>query len=320
MSKNILLNVKKCIRLNLDEKAYEILKEQNTLSKKDIEEIIKYMYSKNNYSSGVFRYIYFESEYRHYFIDYSYKFSPKSIFLQKIINNACEKGDLDLLKQMISLRDDFYVFGNLDPNPLPNYKYYSTAISKAVVSANSDIVKFLLDYSVSIHRRGSGRLFYSNYLKSSYYLTAILTAIDSGSIKIFKMLLSYSYDNPQLFYDLDKWLDILHNVSMERACIRGNFDIVKYLLENQKVKLDESNKFILCSSKPDSIEVLKLLLSYGSMFSVMDPSYNQNEAINCAKFKGYRDVCEILAQDERVIQKSIDESIKQYLYDLVDTI
>jgi len=88
------------------------------------------------------------------------------------------------------------------------------------------------------------------------------------------------------------------------AIYSGNYDIVKYLIEEGKVDPSlPNNQAIINASSDGSVNIVRLLLEDKRV----DPSAQNNDAIKWAKNHGHHQVVSVLLEDERVSSTYISQ-------------
>jgi hypothetical protein len=128
----------------------------------------------------------------------------------------------------------------------------------------------------------------------------ISSAVDNNKIKIVKVLITAGYDPLRNNYH-----------ALFTAADNGNSDIVKLILDSQKVDKSILEEFLLKFVKNGNIKIVELLLKYPEI----DPSNNKNQLVVLASSCGFNEIVKLLIKNGGVNpsypnNKALNESVK----------
>ena len=209
MKNHIVKDLKKYIRLNLEDRIYQIVSNADKvrlLSKRDLISIANFMKEERIYSISMLEYIYTKSIHR-----YSSELSLPNIDNGILIYAAIE-GNFDIIKLLLSNKIRV-LFPNIDPSTANNYP-----IRYASLGGHLDVVKFLLSNEI--------RTLFPNIDPCASNNYSIRYASKNGHLDVVKFLLSSEV--VALFPNIDPSAD--DNFAIKIASLKGNLDVVKFLL------------------------------------------------------------------------------------------
>jgi ankyrin repeat protein len=344
MNSGIIKEIKKYILKGLESKIEQILTDKSKnifLTKRDLLLLSRYMGRRRILSYNLIRYIFKRSIYSH-----SYDPQDEIIILfKRIIIIACEKGDLKVVRLLLS--DDVV--------QKYNSFYISIKInggySKACIGGNLDMVKFILRYSreQEISTKYIDPREYSNH--------PLVSACQLGHIEIVKFLLddvmklypninTTCINNADVIFVACKYnqIEILkfllsqemkelypktepcepNNYAIMTACRSGNFEIVKLLLSDEVLILYPninpsamSNSSIVYASQNSNYKIIKFLLSEDiiSRFPNISPSADENCVLrNACEDEEIEIVKYLLSNDMVNRYPSINSKVKDKKY------
>ncbi len=179
---------------------------------------------------------------------------------------------------------------------LVKQKFYTT----------EDFYKFIKSY---INISTWNRLIKKGFERNRYDCANLVETIDKHELlKIFKALTYYKQDRnisesvrdlmkPKSEEDILKSIDNLSSEELlKKSCQLGLLNGVKLALEKGVDPSIDNNFAIEYASKNGHLEIVKLLLQDERV----DPSDHNNYAIECASKNGHTEVVKLLLQDERV--------------------
>ena len=326
MDNGIIKEIKKYILKGLESKIEQILKDKSKnmfLTKRDLLLLSRYMKRREILSYNLIRYIFKRSIYSH-----SYDPQDEIIILFKqIIIIACEKGDLKVVRLLLSdgvvqKYNSFYISILLN-----------RGFSKACIEGNLDMIKFLLEFSREqeislsqidpcesfnrplLHACQFGHIEIVKYLleeagelypkmREVHIISeAVYNACALNQIEILKFLLSREIK--ELYPKTDPCR--YDNVIMRSACGAGRFEIVKLLLSDEVLTLYPninpcvmSNYPIILASQYSHHNIVKFLLSDEIMikFPKIEPSEEENLVLRNACNYGQLDIVKYLLSNE----------------------
>ena len=208
MRNKIVKDLKKCIRLNLEDRIIQILSNNDKvrfLSKRDLISIVKFMKKKMIYSKTIFEYIYMKSIHR-----YSSESSLPDID-NGILIYAAIKGNLDFVKYLLS-NEIQIISPSIDPSADNN-----CAIRYACVNGIFDVVKFLLSYEI--------RELFPKIDPCADNNFAIKSASEQGHLDVVKFLLKDEII--RLYPKIDP--KVFNNDAIYLAHRNGHKDVVEFL-------------------------------------------------------------------------------------------
>ena len=208
----------------------------------------------------------------------------KILNLNLIIQNLCKKGNLDLVKFLLSF-SKYNIFFNK----------HIFLFENACLSGNIELVNYLLQLTIIDINELSEKI------DSSFH-----RACQSGNIDLVKLLIELfpnidiSYNNEMPFQNacLSKNINIVkyllkikpnidifsyNNEAIKNACYCGSIEITNYLLElvknNKNIVFSKFNikKLLICAAQSCNLELFKMLLSY-NVNNNIDLSFN-NETL-----------------------------------------
>jgi ankyrin repeat protein len=292
--------IKKYIELNLEEKIRGITLDRSKiglLSKRDLISIVNFMIRKRIYSVCLLEYIYTKSIYRH---DPENYLPPlhDGIFIDE-----CQRGNITLVKLLLS--DEIR---RLHPKDLIDPSSYNNlAIRCASAHGNIEIVKYLLSDEI--------RKLYPRIDPSAYNNSAIMSACETGHIEVVKFLLSSEV--VRLYPKIDPSRG--QNYCLRQASLWGRTKVVKFLLSKEITELYPNinpgfnhNFPIRTASTHNHHKIVKFLLSNDIVgkYPQIDPSEENNYSIRWAIEYKYTEIVKLLLQDQRVIDKGLDDLIE----------
>jgi len=269
MNRSILNQIKRAIRLNLEDKASQIVKSYGSyLSRKDIRSLITYMDAVKMYSYCVIRYIYYVSPHRHDFdpsTEYSEAFDR--IDYNRMLHRTEEEYP-EIFELLI--QDDRFDASNDRPSGPYNYKNEQTlrrlleghpytyepsmVFIVACTRGFTNLVRELLDYPDINQALANNE--------------AMVSACYHGHTDIIKMLLVDPRINPA-----DQ-----NNGAINGACRSHNMDAVRLLLADDRVDPNDPVNRSRPIYNTNNIEIIRLLMSDKRV----DPSADNNKAIRSA--------------------------------------
>ena len=332
MGDKILLDLKKYIRQNLEDKISHIIKNNSmvrSLSKRDLITLVNFMKKNRIYSRSVLKYIYIKSDYRYcedlpklthetlidsisrcnfdvmrFLLELPHEVKLRStreigptVFHNRPIRIACgiAKG-IGIQKYLLSDKmKELYPNNHVDPSDNNN-----EAIRFASGRGNIEVVKYLLsDEMVGL---------FPTIDPSAWENDAVVQACKNGHVEVLRFLLS---DEITGRYGIIP--SIRDNLAIKHACYYGHIEVVKLLLcVEVRAKYSiwpstEDNYAIRCASEKGNIEIVRFLLSeeIQEYCRYIDPSDLGNDAIKRASTKGHIDIVKLLLKDRRVIEKGL---------------
>ena len=352
MDRSILSQIKQAIRSGLEDKASQIIKSNgNYLSKRDLISLITYMEQIKTYSIGVVRYIYYVSPYRHEFCQNRFNvyttlrhagganYSNIVSMMLSDVSVFSEFSDIDgtlnfAAQLILSSGESDTILSLLKCNKISTIPgMASDALDRACMKGYVDIVRFLLNSHLAqsiipyqyIYAFRTACVYghltiVSMFLKSGMDLSddgmAFESACSRGDIEIVKLLLTYQQTDPANH----------SNRAIAAACYSKNADIVRLLLEDERVYPDQkpSSKQGITFRKPIhealTVEIVELLMDDGRI----DPSSDGNYALQhmlqicvasndvnayAEDIQKYISIIVLLLTDRRVVEAGLDEEI-----------
>jgi hypothetical protein len=122
---------------------------------------------------------------------------------------ACEHGSVNTFKYLCSIAAS-----------IPHGSTYETLVRAAACGGHMDIVPTVLDWHTANPWTSFSRCAHA----------ARTGACRNGSVKLFKFIQAYYASEPITDYDIDNWI--------QSACERGHFDLVEYLVEQYRDRLN----------------------------------------------------------------------------------
>jgi len=282
MNRTILSQIKRAIRLNLEQLAGQIIESHGAyLSKRDYIFLIRYMHEHSKYPYKVIEYVYYRSAYR-------WEFDLNNVY-HNAIYEAIGRHDPNNLRELLKVK-------TIDPSA---DRYGNHPISWAATNENAkintEIVRMLLDddrIDPSINND-----------------IAIRFASLRGRAGAVRMLLKDGRVDPSS----------TDNNAIRAASGYGHIEVVHALLEDGRANPSAlNNEAIRDASENGYVKVVQLLLEDDRV----DPSDHENLAIVWACAEGHIEVVRMLLADSRVVQAGLARAIARMknnteIYDLL---
>jgi len=290
MNRIILNQIKRAIRLKLDDKAGQIIESNGKyLSKHDLTRLIAFMNKNKSYSYDVIRYIYYVSPYRHDFDS----FEHNHILIQLTEHDYPKTTELLLRDSRFDRRND---------PPITPYSYVNERTVRLLLENNTHY-GYELD---AIFETACIRGFYdivSDLLKSD----AVDPSCDNNSpirsacifnrLPIVQLLLRDGRANPA----------DTKNETIYYACYYGSAGMVKLLLEDERVDPDDARNPHKPIHIASHLDITRLLMNDGRV----DPSSKNNKALRNAMSSDMWEngnkmqIIELLLTDRRVVRNEL---------------
>jgi ankyrin repeat protein len=305
MNRTILSQIKRAIRLNLEDKAGQLIESHGAyLSKRNYRSLIRYITKHEKYPYKVIAYVYYRSAYRWH--------DTATDILKRAIYTTIIENDPNSLRELLKNKH----------NDLNIDAYGNNIMETAVRNARSsaDIVRMLLaderidpcaDNNIALRaacwhgRTEIVRILLKDGRADPRSLDdyAIRTASSGGHIEIVRLLLEDGRANPGLAN---------YEVLFLAASQAGQIEIVRLLLEDDRVIPNAMDgRVIRGASEKGYIGIVRLLLKDGRS----DPSFNNSDALRVASANGHIEVVKLLLADGRSDpsadgNRALHESIK----------
>lgn len=303
-TKTLVKQIKRCIRLNLEDNIQQILKDRKKnifLTKRNIMCLINFMDTLGYYSINLIEYIFVKHHYEYMGIDRNWKKIPEEKFINMVLLWLSRNGLIDTLKFFLSKKmKELY--------PFINPHTWNPCILWACYEGHIDVVKFLLeDETQSLYPQ-------INPCESDNY--PIKSACINGHLEIVKFLLSDEITKkyPRIKEGID-------NNTLLQICTFGRssgLEVLKFLLSpSMKVKFPQlslssnNNDMITSACSTGRTEIMKFLLSSEIMelYPRIDPSASSNYCIVALSKSGNMEMVKLLLRDHRVIEKGLTDAI-----------
>ena len=332
-------NLKKYMRLGLEEKISQIMGDTNKvkiLSKRDLNNLMKFMKNKRIYSVSIMEYIYIKSGYEDGIFILSGSFlravcenghlevvkfllsegiarrfprikSGVNYGLNTGLGDSCEKGHLDVVKYLLS-SEVAKRFPKIDPSTGNNY-----TVRSASAKGHLDVVKFLLSSEVV------ARFPKADIDPSARDNCAIQYAFDNNHMEVVKYLLSEEIMNRFPKAHIDPC--IKYNYIIRQACEKGKLDFMKFLLSDDilrrfpKIKIYSVTRYedlVYSVSCHGHTKMLKFLLSdeiVQKFLSIDSRGEQYNNVLKWTVSNNNIDIIKILLRDQRIINENLSKAI-----------
>jgi len=282
----ILHQIKRAIKLNLDDKAYGLIKAYGSyLSRRDVRSLVSYMREVGKFPTKLLSYI--------------YNISPYSSDVERcrILELACKYGYADTVQLLVSnpIMERYvrkpHIAEFLIKEAVPKFHWIPLS------SSSIFIVKFLLGYDTyrssyawllnEMCQRGEPSIVRLILSDPGFDLAAdnnraLSTAISNGRTSIVQMLLADSRTDPN--YD---FYEMLYD-----ACYYGHVTvtIVEMLLSDPRVDVDLAER--ICAVIRSQVSHLSRCAS--SMY----------DSLKIASSRGHCSIVKLLLQDERIVKRT----------------
>lgn len=169
--------------------------------------------------------------------DFSYPNKP--IVIQELLNRACEKGDIDIIREFLDNR-------GATVNPYPSERI-DTPLHRASLYGHAAVVTELIKRGANVHKRGEHR---------SMSMTPLELAISAGRLDCCKLLL-------EARAKINVINQAYSSTPLSEACEKGYEEIVELLLDSG-ANPDLSGGITPLSYAVHHPKILQLLLARGA--------------------------------------------------------
>ena len=179
---------------------------------------------------------------------YFLNFSDKTLTGENALNYAVKSGNLKLVKMLAE------EYGLLEES---KKAFLPTLAVDAIGTGNIKLVQYLASKGVTIQPAVT---IGEKLLSELVIKTFLKTAVESNNIEMVKFVFK-NYDNEATKYDF------MGGAPIDYAVKNGNFEILKFLVENDKKAVDyikKSNSILVWAIRSGNFEMVKYLIDKGA--------------------------------------------------------